>query len=49
LGLDDKFLTDADWRWSLSALTLPHELARVIAVEQLYRAVTLLRRIPYHK
>jgi 23S rRNA (pseudouridine1915-N3)-methyltransferase len=49
LGLDDQFLTEADWRWSLSALTLPHELARVVAAEQLYRAMTLLRRIPYHK
>jgi 23S rRNA (pseudouridine1915-N3)-methyltransferase len=49
LGLDDDFLTEAHWRWSLSPLTLPHELARVVAAEQLYRALTLIRRIPYHK
>jgi 23S rRNA (pseudouridine1915-N3)-methyltransferase len=49
LGLDGAFLGDADARWSLSALTLPHELARVVVAEQLYRALTLLRGFPYHK
>ncbi len=39
----------ADARWSLSPLTLPHELVRVVVAEQLYRAITLLRRLPYHK
>lgn len=36
-------------RWSLGPLTLPHELARVVVAEQLYRAGTILRREPYHR
>jgi 23S rRNA (pseudouridine1915-N3)-methyltransferase len=48
-GLDDGLLGQARARWSLGPLTLPHELARVIALEQLYRAWTILRGEPYHK
>jgi 23S rRNA (pseudouridine1915-N3)-methyltransferase len=36
-------------RWSLSPLTLPHGLARVVAAEALYRAVTLIKGLPYHR
>jgi len=39
----------ADLRWSLSALTLPHALARVVAAEALYRAVSVIKRLPYHR
>lgn len=48
-GLDPSFLSAADLRWSLGPLTLPHELARVVVLEQLYRAGTILRGEPYHK
>lgn len=48
-GLDPAFVRDADATLSLSAMTFPHELARVVLVEQLYRAVTILRRVPYHR
>ena len=49
LGLDPAVLERADQRWSLGPLTLPHELARVVMLEQLYRAFTILRGEPYHK
>jgi 23S rRNA (pseudouridine1915-N3)-methyltransferase len=48
-GLSSGFLAGASARWSLGPLTLPHELARVVVVEQLYRAITILRGEPYHK
>lgn len=48
-GLDPALLATCDQRWSLGLLTLPHELARVVVYEQLYRAGTILRREPYHK
>jgi 23S rRNA (pseudouridine1915-N3)-methyltransferase len=48
-GLDPSLLASAADRWSLGPLTLPHELARVVVAEQLYRASTILRGEPYHK
>jgi 23S rRNA (pseudouridine1915-N3)-methyltransferase len=48
-GLDPALRDEAAERWSLGPLTLPHELARVVVVEQLYRAATILAGQPYHK
>ena len=48
-GLADACLQRADGRWSLSALTLPHPLVRVVVAEQLYRAWSILRNHPYHR
>ncbi len=48
-GLDHGLLGAADVRWSLGPLTLPHELARVVVCEQLYRAFEILGGRPYHK
>lgn len=47
-GVDDSVLTRADHRWSLSQLTFPHQLVRLILAEQLYRACTILRNEKYH-
>jgi 23S rRNA (pseudouridine1915-N3)-methyltransferase len=47
-GLDESVLKRADYRWSLSQLTLPHQLVRLLLAEQLYRACTILRNEKYH-
>ena len=47
-GLDESILNRADYRWSLSQLTLPHQLVRLLLAEQLYRACTILRNEKYH-
>ena len=48
-GLAADLAQSADLAWSLGPLTLPHELARVVVLEQVYRAWTILRGEPYHK
>jgi 23S rRNA (pseudouridine1915-N3)-methyltransferase len=48
-GLDAAVLDAADQRLSLSPMTLPHEIARLTLLEQLYRACTIIRGEPYHK
>jgi len=48
-GLGEEVLARADRRFSLGLITLPHEFARVVLLEQLYRAGTIARGEPYHK
>jgi 23S rRNA (pseudouridine1915-N3)-methyltransferase len=48
-GLSDAVRSRADRQWSLSPLTLPHALVRVVLAEQLYRAWTLVQGHPYHR
>lgn len=48
-GVSEDFVSRADKRWSLSRLTLTHEMARVLLLEQLYRAYTIIRGLPYQK
>lgn len=48
-GHAPEILARADQRWSLGPLTLPHMLVRLVVVEQLYRATTMLAGHPYHR
>ena len=48
-GVADDFKARVDKRWSLSRLTLTHEMARVVLFEQLYRAYTIIHGLPYQK
>lgn len=47
-GLDESVLKKANHRWSLSQLTFPHQLVRLILAEQVYRACTILKNERYH-
>ncbi|TMI87978.1 MAG: 23S rRNA (pseudouridine(1915)-N(3))-methyltransferase RlmH [Bacteroidetes bacterium] len=47
-GLDEAVLKRANYKWSLSKLTFPHQLARLILAEQVYRACTIIRNEKYH-
>jgi 23S rRNA (pseudouridine1915-N3)-methyltransferase len=48
-GLPDEVKKRADVQWSLSPLTFTHEMARVLLLEQIYRALTIIRNIPYSR
>ncbi len=48
-GLDEKTKNEAKFLLRLSSLTLPHALAQIVLIEQLYRAATLLTGHPYHR
>ncbi len=47
-GLDEKILSIAKFSWSLSPLTFPHQLVRLILSEQVYRACSIIRNEKYH-
>ncbi len=49
LGLDERVLKRADYLLSFSRMTFPHQLMRVILLEQIYRAYRIMRKEPYHK
>ncbi|MCI9130268.1 MAG: 23S rRNA (pseudouridine(1915)-N(3))-methyltransferase RlmH [Eggerthellaceae bacterium] len=48
-GVSDEVRKRANARWSFGRITLPHNLARVVALEQIYRAFRIIRHEPYHK
>ncbi len=48
-GLHTSIKQRADWLWSLSKLTMPHGMVRVMLAEQLYRAHTVIQNHPYHR
>lgn len=49
LGFSKEVLALANYRWKLSDLTFPHQMVKVILIEQIYRAFTILNHICYHK
>lgn len=48
-GLSDEVRQAAQWHWSLSKLTMPHPLVRILLIEQLYRASSINHNHPYHR
>lgn len=47
-GIDESILKRADFKWSLSLLTFPHQLVRLLLAEQVYRACTIMKNEKYH-
>ncbi|MDX1795604.1 MAG: 23S rRNA (pseudouridine(1915)-N(3))-methyltransferase RlmH [Hydrogenovibrio sp.] len=48
-GLAADLIAQAEWKWGLSKLTLPHPLVRTLVAEQIYRAWSVLQNHPYHR
>ena len=49
LGVSDEVYSRVDYKWKLSDLTFPHNLVRVILLEQIYRSYKIMNNEPYHK
>lgn len=49
LGLDDRILKRADFKLSFSKMTFPHQMMRMVLLEQIYRAYRIMKNEPYHK
>ena len=49
LGLDDRILKRADFKLSFSRMTFPHQMMRMVLLEQIYRAYRIMKNEPYHK
>ena len=49
LGLSDAVLKRADYKLSFSKMTFPHQMMKLILLEQVYRAYRIIKREPYHK
>ena len=47
-GFSDEVYKKANFKWSLSKLTFPHQLVRLILAESLYRAISVIKKEPYH-
>ncbi len=48
-GLQSDLIKQAEWKWSLSKLTLPHPMVRILVAEQVYRAYSIIQNHPYHR
>ncbi|NLC96786.1 MAG: 23S rRNA (pseudouridine(1915)-N(3))-methyltransferase RlmH [Erysipelotrichaceae bacterium] len=49
LGLSKDIIDRANIRWKLSSVTFPHQIVRLLLVEQIYRAFSIINNLPYHK
>jgi len=48
-GLEQSLIQQAQWKWGLSKLTMPHPMVRILVAEQIYRAYSVINNHPYHR